>query len=76
MYLPDVPSWSGEEESIIVEIQQAESVPRAEAIRRMQRRKKVSLLTMNSQVLPNTQRLCRNHGAGGVTMEVPDHWHI
>jgi hypothetical protein len=35
-------SWSAEEEMVIKTIQQTECVPRPEAIRRMQRRKKVS----------------------------------
>jgi Family of unknown function (DUF6302) len=35
-------AWSADEELIITTIQRAESVPRAEAIRRMQRRKKAS----------------------------------
>jgi len=39
--------WSTEEELIIGTIQQAESVPRAEAIRRMQRRRKGSFLAVD-----------------------------
>ena len=53
-------SWSAEEELIIATIHQAESVPRAEAIRRMQRRKKASRLVAESSAVPSTQRLCRN----------------
>jgi hypothetical protein len=52
-------SWSAEQELIIATIQQAESVPRAEAIRRMQRRKKASRPVLDRPV-PTTQRLCRN----------------
>jgi hypothetical protein len=40
-------SWSAEQELIIKTIQQAESVSRAEAIRRMQRRKKASHLAVD-----------------------------
>lgn len=40
-------SWSAEQEMIINTIQQAESVSRAEAIRRMQRRKKASHLAVD-----------------------------
>jgi len=47
------PSWSADEELMIKTIQQAESVPRAEAIRRMQRRKHASRRLA-------TRRLCRN----------------
>ena len=42
-----VEAWSTEEELIIATIQQTESVPRAEAIRRMQRRKKASNLALD-----------------------------
>ena len=40
-------SWSAEEELIITTIQQAESVPRAEALRRMRRRKRASNLALD-----------------------------
>lgn len=40
-------SWSAEEELTITTIQQTESVPRSEAIRRMQRRKKASQVTVD-----------------------------
>jgi len=40
-------SWSAEEELIIATIHQAESVPRVEAIRRMQRRRKASFLAID-----------------------------
>jgi len=53
-------SWSAEEELIIATIQKAESVPRAEAIRRMQRRKKASRPVADRPAVPATQRLCRN----------------
>ena len=53
-------SWSGEEELTIRTIQQAESVPRAEAIRRMQRRKKASRFVADRPAVPTTERLCRN----------------
>jgi hypothetical protein len=39
--------WSPEEELVIATIQQTESVPRAEAIRRMRRRKKASNLALD-----------------------------
>ena len=52
--------WTAREEFVIATIQQAESVPRAEAIRRMQRRKKASRLVAESSAVPSTQRLCRN----------------
>ena len=54
-------SWSAEEELIINTIQQAESVPRAEDIRRMQRRKKAShLASFRQETVPAPGRLCRN----------------
>jgi hypothetical protein len=58
-------SWSAEEELAIITIQQTESVPRAEAIRIMQRRKKLSplaaaLKSLNSGTICGTRRLCRN----------------
>ena len=53
-------SWSAEEELIIATIQEAESVPRAEAIRRLQRRKKASKTVADRPAVPTTQRLCRN----------------
>jgi hypothetical protein len=53
-------SWSAEQEWIIATIQQTESVPRAEAIRRMQRRKKAARLMVDRPPVPATQRLCRN----------------
>jgi hypothetical protein len=58
-------SWSAEEELIIKTIQHAESVPRAEAIRRMQRRKKTSRIatdrTSSKRVaVPAAGRMCRN----------------
>lgn len=40
-------AWSTEQELIITTLQQAESVPRAEAIRRMQRRRKASLFAID-----------------------------
>ena len=57
--------WSDEEELVIVTIQQAESVPRAEAIRRMQRRKKASRSAAGStgfrrEGVLGPGRLCRN----------------
>jgi hypothetical protein len=54
--------WSTDEERNISSIQQAESVPRAEAIRRMQRRKKASRPLAESPAAPTTRRLCRNPG--------------
>ena len=59
------PSWSAEEDLIIKTIQQAESVPRAEAIRRMQRLKKMSplataLTSLKREAVLVTGRLCRN----------------
>jgi len=53
-------AWSADEELIIATIQQGESVPRAEAIRRMQRRKKASSPVVDRPAVPTTQRLCRN----------------
>jgi hypothetical protein len=53
-------SWSAEEEQIIATIQQAESVPRAEAIRRMQRRKKAPRSLALHPAAPTTARACRN----------------
>ena len=58
-------SWSAEEELTIATIQQTESVPRPEAIRRMQRRKKMSPLTialtsLNRGAVLATGRRCRN----------------
>jgi hypothetical protein len=71
--------WSAEEELIIKTIQQAESVPRAEAIRRMQRRRKTSGASTDRTLLKRTTvfatgRMCRNpqctrgedHGAGSL----------
>ncbi len=52
--------WSAEEELTIATIQQAESVPRAEAIRRMQRRKHVPWRLRFSPKIRPTGRLCRN----------------
>jgi hypothetical protein len=60
--------WSSEEEQIIAAIQQTESVPRIEAIRRMQRRKKsgrsrfAGLRACSVQTGPGRQaeRLCRS----------------
>jgi hypothetical protein len=57
---PDAHAWTAEEELIIATIQQTESVPRAEAIRCMQRRKKASRPVAESPAVPTTQRLCRN----------------
>jgi hypothetical protein len=61
---PRTTGWSEEEESIIATIQQTESVPRPEAIRRMQRRKKLSpsdaALTTKRPTGLATGRLCRN----------------
>ena len=50
-------SWSTKEELIIKAIQQAESVPRFEAIRRMQRRKQA--LRRLAKVGANGQKTCR-----------------
>jgi hypothetical protein len=62
-------AWSAEEELIIADIQQAESVPRPEAIRRMQRRKKTLQPVAQRRSVPTGQRLCRNprctRGDGG-----------
>ncbi len=58
--IQSIQSWSAEEESIIATIQQTESVPRAEAIRRMQRRKKSSTPLVGRSAAPITQRSCRN----------------
>jgi hypothetical protein len=62
-------AWSAEEERNITTIQQTESVPRAEAIRRMQRHKKAARALMQRSTAPSTQRLCRNprctRGDGG-----------
>lgn len=58
-------SWSAEEELIIATIRQTESVQRPEAIRRMQRRRKLSSLAtaltslQRGAILANG-RLCRN----------------
>ena len=52
--------WSAEDESNITAIQQAESVPRAEAIRRMQRRKKTSTSVLEWPAVPRSRRLCQN----------------
>ena len=54
------PSWSEEEELTIRTIQQAESVPRIEAIRRMRRRKKAASSLPVWLAGPTTARLCRN----------------
>jgi hypothetical protein len=72
-------SWSTEEELTITTIQQTESVSRSEAIRRMQRRKKLSPLatgakSLNRGAVLGTGRLCRNpqctrgedHGPGSL----------
>ena len=58
-------SWSAEEELIIKTTQQTESVTRAEAIRRMQRRKKTSSLSLarprsEQESRRAALRLCRN----------------
>jgi hypothetical protein len=60
-------TWSDEEERTIRMIQQAECVPRMEAIRRMQRRKQASRfplfqsrLTENVRREPSRGRVCRN----------------
>jgi hypothetical protein len=58
-------SWSAEEELIIKTTQQIESVTRAEAIRRMQRRKKTSSLSLTRPRFEQESRraalrLCRN----------------
>jgi hypothetical protein len=58
-------SWSVEEELTITTIQQTESVPRAEAIRRMQRRKRISTMTndrapLRRAVIRAAGRMCRN----------------
>jgi len=72
-------SWSTEEELTITTIQQTESVSRPEAIRRMQRRKKLSPLAralkpLNRGAVLCTRRQCRNprctrgddHGPGSL----------
>ena len=72
-------SWSTEEELTIITIQQTESVSRSEAIRRMQRRKKLSPLatatkSLNRAAALGSGRLCRNpqctrgedHGPGSL----------
>jgi hypothetical protein len=58
-------AWSADEERTIKTIQQAESVPRAEAIRRMQRRKKIShsvaaLTSLKRRAMFAIDRMCRN----------------
>jgi hypothetical protein len=57
--------WTAREEFVIATIQQAESVPLAEAIRRMQRRKKASMPVVGRPAVPTTQRLCRNSRCTG-----------
>jgi hypothetical protein len=57
--------WSAEEKLIIATIQQAESVPRPEAIGRKQRRKKLShlataLTSLKRGTKVATGHLCRN----------------
>ena len=57
--------WSAEEELVIATIQQNESVPRPEAIRRMQRRKMKSRMATNRtssmrDAAPAPGRVCRN----------------
>ena len=53
--------WSDEEEHTIATIQQAESVSRPEAIRRMQRRKKTSgRASLRREPVLAAGRLCRN----------------
>ena len=72
-------SWSAEEELTITAIKQTESVSRSEAIRRMQRRKKLSplataLKSLNQGAALGSGRLCRNprctrgedHGPGSL----------
>jgi hypothetical protein len=72
-------SWSAEEELLIATIQQSESVTRAEAVRRMQRRKKASRLTTDPTSSEHASvlaagRMCRNprctrgedHGPGAL----------
>jgi hypothetical protein len=62
-------SWSDEEELLIAKIRETESVPRAEAIRRMQRRKKSSSPLDAGMEFPSARRVCRNprcrRGDGG-----------
>jgi hypothetical protein len=53
-------AWSVEEELTIATIQQVESVPRAEAIRRMQRRKQALKSVFDPYVNSTNPRLCRN----------------
>jgi hypothetical protein len=53
-------AWSADEELIIATIQHAESVPRAEAIRRMQRRRKSSKPMAEIPSAPTARRLCRS----------------
>ena len=52
--------WSVEEELLIAKIQKTESVPRAEAIRRMQRRKRTWTPLGEIPELPSIRRLCHN----------------
>jgi len=57
--------WSAEEELVIATIQQTESVPRPEAIRRMQRRKRMSSVSTDRPLSRHgltraTGRLCQN----------------
>jgi hypothetical protein len=60
-----ITDWSDEEEHVIATIQQVESVPRPEAIRRMQRRKKASSFSVprphsDEETRRAALRLCRN----------------
>jgi hypothetical protein len=57
--------WSADDERTIKTVQQAELVPRAEAIRRMQRRKKLSplatvLASLKREAVLTVERLCQN----------------
>jgi hypothetical protein len=54
-------AWTDEEELVIATIQQADSVPRAEAIRRMQRRKKeADWESFRREIVLAGGRVCRN----------------
>ena len=58
---PVTSGWSAEEELVIATIQATESVPRPEAIRRMQRRKKTSgWESFRRETVLAAGRVCRN----------------
>ena len=59
--MPETLGWSEEEELIIATIQRSESVPRAEALRRMQRRKTtLGWTSFKRETVLAARRLCRN----------------